>query len=434
MPSSAGALPLSRTRPRQSQEKDADDEPLPSRITKTIAKRNMSASTSGKSHAACTITIRDPKMLDDFYIYLHRRMCVRVEMHGDNTVLKNRVPPPPSDPILDLVTSGNAYRHLDRADSEEGAAYRRLAGVTSMDSVSATQFEELLMMCLVRMSGMNEQRMQQWLGKLSDEQGGLHGRRSAKGGKGGKDGKGGGDALDAVASTKAEALHLADFLFNEGFHFTEPTMFAEAGFQVQGAKRWADSLRTWFGVRAEDQSKYPDGKWPTLASVACRVRAATTWKEANVAVQALTPVGPYTGAQALCTLLCASQLAASLSHSSLLPPPALSHPLPAHATLLPPDALQAPFIGIRPSPPPPLSSSSNRRCLRRQCVLLLQCVLRRELDGSVLRSRHRPRHVVREDVARQRKGPEVRGPKARQQGPVYPEGGARLYQLAASQR
>ena len=64
-----------------------------------------------------------------FFKYLHRRMLVNVQMHGTSTVLGKHATPPPHDNILDLVTSGNAYRHLDKADQEEGAAFRELVGM-----------------------------------------------------------------------------------------------------------------------------------------------------------------------------------------------------------------------------------------------------------------------------------------------------------------
>jgi hypothetical protein len=257
--------------------------PVKNRKEVLAEERRAAAAATG---CATTIRIQSQPLLEDFYRYLYRRMCVRVQMHGDETVLGKHVPPPPQDHILELVTSGNAYRHLDKSDHEEGALFRRLAGIISTDQVTASQFESVLMMCLVRMSGMNEQRMMEWSSQLpSGKRGELHG------------------VVDAIPSNEEEALHLADYLTHVGYYARKPSMFAGAGFQVQGARRWADALRTWFGVPALDQQKYPSGKQWTLAQVAAEVRAAKTWEEANGLVQKLAPVGSYTGAQALCTLL-----------------------------------------------------------------------------------------------------------------------------------
>ena len=62
------------------------------------------------------MTAKAQDKADLFYRYLYRRMCVRYKMHGDKTILGEKVPEPPSEPVLDLCISGNAYRHLDTDD------------------------------------------------------------------------------------------------------------------------------------------------------------------------------------------------------------------------------------------------------------------------------------------------------------------------------
>ena len=213
-----------------------------------------------------------------FFKYLHRRMLVNVQMHGTSTVLGKHATPPPHDDILDLVTSGNAYRHLDKADQEEGAAFRELVGMVEGARPSDEQFERLLMLCLLRMGMFNEARMMEWASQ--------HRKQPVS-------------ALHALPCTEEEALAFASWLKKNEQRLRAckdggNKMWAGAGNQVQGF-RWVGALRSWFGK--------PPGNQSPLRAVASKVRAARTWEEANLAVQKLDRVGPYTGAQGLCTLL-----------------------------------------------------------------------------------------------------------------------------------
>ena len=217
-----------------------------------------------------------------FFKYLHRRMLVNVQMHGTSTVLGKHATPPPHDNILDLVTSGNAYRHLDKADQEEGAAFRELVGMVEGARPSDEQFERLLMLCLLRMGMFNEVRMMEWASQ--------HRKQPVS-------------ALHALPCTEEEALAFASWLKKNEQRLRAckdggNKMWAGAGNQVQGF-RWVGALRSWFGK--------PPGNQSPLRAVASKVRAARTWEEANLAVQArhggLPLMGPYNAAQGLLTLL-----------------------------------------------------------------------------------------------------------------------------------
>ena len=95
----------------------------PSRKSKSKANTSFKA---GTSRVAKDLQPRDRSRLELFYRYLYRRMLVRIEMYPDTkTVLGSAAPPSSSvpDPILDLCTMGNAYRHLDSGD-QQGHTWR----------------------------------------------------------------------------------------------------------------------------------------------------------------------------------------------------------------------------------------------------------------------------------------------------------------------
>ena len=115
--------------------------------------------------------------------------------------------------------------------------------------------------------------------------------------------------MRALPFTKKEGLAFARWLRKNAAKLTLshvdykaktdglPTLHQGAGgSQVEGAKRWAEAIDSWFGKRRKD-------KGLELRVVAGHVRKAETWEEANLAVQKLNLVGEYTGAQGLLTLL-----------------------------------------------------------------------------------------------------------------------------------
>ena len=225
---------------------------------------------------SATITKANTKNLELFFRYLNRRQRVHVQMYGTPTTLGEEPPEPPSDDILDLCTSGNAYRHLDKADREEGAAYRQLVGVRKGERPDDEQFAMLLMMCLLRMGMFNHRRMQEW----AEQERGMPVSE-----------------LHGLPCTENEALQFTAWLKKNEARLRRPTdggpkMWAGAGNQVQGF-RWIKYLRSWFRGPSEKQ----------LRTVATKVRAASTWEEANRAVQKLASIGGYSGAQGLCTLV-----------------------------------------------------------------------------------------------------------------------------------
>ena len=69
-----------------------------------------------------------------------------------------------------------------------------------------------------------------------------------------------------------------------------PSWFQGDASQVQGFGKWAAAFRKWFVA-------------DLLMTVVTQLRAAKTWKEANLSVQKLQCVGPYAAAQGLCTLI-----------------------------------------------------------------------------------------------------------------------------------
>lgn len=234
------------------------------------------------------ISVKDGVKYDGFFIYLNRRMRERVRMHKTPTALKTVKVDVPFDPILSVVTSGNAYRHLDKVDAEEGAAYRALVGIKEGKRASLPsagdepgeigQLGQLLMLCLLRMAGFNPERMREWASECRG------GKRAAM------------EAVSPLPYTTEEALHLAKWLeAREPPHKRphNPKMFEGAGWQVQGF-RWVGYLRQWL--------KPPKGKF-SLKEATLAVANAETWEEANNVIQLMPGVGPYTGAQALCTLL-----------------------------------------------------------------------------------------------------------------------------------
>ena len=71
--------------------------------------------------------------LELFWHFLHGRMCVRVQMHGDEVVTtmgKSFSKPPCAhvDYIARCACFGNVYRHLDTGTQLSGARMRRAAG------------------------------------------------------------------------------------------------------------------------------------------------------------------------------------------------------------------------------------------------------------------------------------------------------------------
>ena len=118
--------PLSMTRGRRhpprpcSPSPDSDSEPATLKPRRSIAKRRPHKKKKQQKQKKRLSADEKSANVDLFWRYLHRRMCVRVQMHGDTNVLGKNVPEPPFDYILDLAKSGNAYRHLDTEDHAQG--------------------------------------------------------------------------------------------------------------------------------------------------------------------------------------------------------------------------------------------------------------------------------------------------------------------------
>ena len=117
-----------------------------------------------KKPVAPMMTARAQDKADLFNRYLHRRMCVRYKMHGDKTILGKKVPEPPSDPILDLCISGNAYRHLDTDDHVVSEQLREHVSLQEGARPTDEQLERMLPVMLLRVAGFNEERMAGALG------------------------------------------------------------------------------------------------------------------------------------------------------------------------------------------------------------------------------------------------------------------------------
>ena len=210
--------------------------------------------------------------IDLFFRYLHRRMCVRVSMWGDATILGKNVPEPPHDPILDLCIMGNAYRHLDSEDHVDGAELLNFVGADLNSRPSDKQLAAMLIPCVLRCAGFNEQLMTDFFGRKG---------------------------VLAAPMKREEALDFAKEMQrlaprDHPDRPKDPSWFQGGASQVQGFGKWATAFNSWF-VK-------PSGKGNTLHEVVTDLRAASTWEEANLIVQRLKCIGPYSAGQGLCTL------------------------------------------------------------------------------------------------------------------------------------
>ena len=191
--------------------------------------------------------------------------------------------------MFDLVKTGNAYRHLDTGDQLEGRAFRKLVGVPEGQRPTDAQFVQLLMLSLLGMAWFNSERMLEWAAEAR-----------------GAGWAAGWDAAEAEAAalpcSKKEGLAFARWLVKNGPGFKKPSMFTGCGNRAQGSGPWSDALHAWL-TPADAEA----GPASLLEAVARKVRAARTWEEANLAVQArhggLPLMGPYNAAQGLLTLL-----------------------------------------------------------------------------------------------------------------------------------
>ena len=287
-------LPSSRTRARKRPcdddfvyDDDDDEEPPKTTVKslrqdvdyKPIIAKSPRQKKVHKGGTPAALRVTSQENIDLFFRYLHRRMCVRVQMHQDKTILK-KVPKPPMDPVLDLCTMGNAYRHLDSDDHAEGLILREYTGAALDARPTDKQLATMLIPCMLRVAGFNGQRMSEAVGRARGEHVDA-------------------ESILAFPLCKAEALAVAAELravaampHNE--RPKRPSWFEGDASQVQGFGKWADAFALWF-----DESK-PAG---TLKQAVADLRKARRWDEANLILQRLKCVGDYTAAQGLCTLV-----------------------------------------------------------------------------------------------------------------------------------
>lgn len=233
-----------------------------------------------KKPVAPMMTARAQDKADLFYRYLHRRMCVRYKMHGDKTILGKKVPEPPSDPILDLCISGNAYRHLDTDDHVVSEQLREHVSLQEGARPTDEQLERMLPVMLLRVAGFNEERM---AGALAEVR-----KVTVEA------------AMRVLGPTNAaEGRHLAQIMgkiakMDQSKRPMNPKWLAGGASQVQSFASWSKAFKEWYQV----------GGTKSIKAAVTALRQATSWREANEKlVQTLRNVGAYTGAQGLCTLL-----------------------------------------------------------------------------------------------------------------------------------
>ena len=220
-----------------------------------------------KGGAPAALRVTSQENIDLFFRYLHRRMCVRVQMHQDKTILK-KVPKPPMDPVLDLCTMGNAYRHLDSDDHAEGLILREYTGAALDARPTDKQLATMLIPCMLRVAGFNGQRMSEAVGRARGEHVDA-------------------ESILAFPLCKAEALAVAAELravaampHNE--RPKRPSWFEGDASQVQGFGKWADAFALWF-----DESK-PAG---TLKQAVAEEEPKTLPCPEPIAAQAASMLG-----------------------------------------------------------------------------------------------------------------------------------------------
>ncbi|EOD20504.1 hypothetical protein EMIHUDRAFT_208389 [Emiliania huxleyi CCMP1516] len=242
------------------------------------------------------ISVKSERNVELFYRYLHRRMCVRLQMDRDKarpplaTVLGVGVTlPVPHDPVLALATTGNAYRHLDTGTLTLGSDVKAALVEHGRTQGSSDYFAGALMACLVDMSGINASVLRQGL-QLPRWEHAAPGERVLE-----------------YPCTLEELAQLRRFIGayqkkqqKAGFKGTK--LFSDAGFQTQGF-RWIEYLAQWLRPASSSEASADPAACCRFAEVAAQVRDSSTWQEANLTVQTLPGVGGYTGAQALLQVL-----------------------------------------------------------------------------------------------------------------------------------
>ena len=313
-------LPSSRTRAKQVTSNNLSkkmgemwESPATKKVMRQMAKTpksEVAAVKKGKQTTGKPIKLRDL-----WWRYYHRRMLVRCEMHNDVTILGDEVPAPGTinDPYMELVTCGNAYRHLDSGDHVDGAAVRKHLGIGLKQRPTDAHIASMLGPCCLRVAGFNEERMQQWAAAAR----GLKSFESLAGSE-----------MLSFPYSKAEALNLSTILatiYDSGGTAGSPAQrsakrrafatgdsapfgsgppwFQGGASQVQGYDGWANALVEWYDPTVVPKDKKLNKGDLTLAAVVPAMRAAATWQEANLIVQRLRRVGDFAAAQGLCTLV-----------------------------------------------------------------------------------------------------------------------------------
>eukprot|EP00945_MAST-04E_sp_MAST-4E-sp1_P002411 g2411.t1 len=214
--------------------------------------------------------------LELFWHFLHGRMCVRVQMHGDEVVTtmgKSFSKPPCAhvDYIARCACFGNVYRHLDTGTQLSGARMRRAAGVREPKkkgeavTMSFKQTQKCICMGLIQMGGFCVDLIRDWRTKMAN------GKTKAP--------------SEREPNTSVELLSFRDYFKKQ---LEGGRKCFNGRFQCQGS-RWVEYLT----LMAEKG---------TLASVVRGVIGAQSWNEAVNALQKLRGVGGYSAAQTLCTV------------------------------------------------------------------------------------------------------------------------------------
>ena len=233
-----------------------------------------------KKLTAPMMTAKAKDKADLFYRYLYRRMCVRYKMHGDKTILGEKVPEPPSEPVLDLCISGNAYRHLDTDDHVVSKQLREHVSLEEGARPTDEQLERVLPVVLLRVAGFNEQRMAEALADIRKVN--VKTAMLVLGPTNAEEGRHLAKLLGQVAKTEARKRPM------------NPKWLAGGASQVQSFASWSKAFTEWYQV----------GGSKSIKAAVAALRQATCWQEANGRLETiLRNVGPYTGAQGLCTLL-----------------------------------------------------------------------------------------------------------------------------------